>query len=112
MYKTKTKRNHGTIKVETKEFGLSIEETVRQAIATNQPIEGKAPMIYTPANEGVNAAYNIRTDKQDLALAANDKYQASDHMKGFIGAVEYDENGFDGKGNKKPEVTNEQNNNE
>lgn len=110
MYRIKTKRSHGSIKVEPKECGLSIEETVRQAIATNQPIEGKAPMIYTPANEGVNAAYNIRTDKQDLALMANDKYQASEHMKGFIGATEYDENGFDGKGNKRPEQIVEQQN--
>lgn len=77
--------------------GLSIEETIRRAIASNQPLEGNSPNIFTEASEGVLAQYDIRTDKQDLALAANDKYQASDQMKGFLTQVEYDENGFDGK---------------
>lgn len=97
-----------SIKRVPKESGLSIEEIVRQAIATNSPIEGKAPMIYTPAAEGVNAAYNIRTDKQNLALQANDKYQGSEAMKGFMSATEYDENGFDGKGNQRPVEPKEQ----
>lgn len=90
---------------EPTETGLSIEETVRRAIATNAPIEGNTAPIWTNAADGVLPETNIRTDKQDLALKAMDKYQASDHMKGFIGATEYDENGFDGKGNKRPEPT-------
>lgn len=77
--------------------GSSIEETIRKAIASNAPLEGNAPTIFTEASEGVRPEYDIRTDKHEIALAANDKYQASNHMKGFIGATEYDENGFDGK---------------
>lgn len=103
MKHTATRFVKTSIKRVPKESGLSIEETIRQSIATNSPIEGKAPMIYTPASEGVNAAYNIRTDRQDLALLANDKFQASDTMKGFLGATEYDENGYDGKGNQRPQ---------
>lgn len=59
-------------------------------------------MIYTPAKDGVNPAYDVRTDKQDLALLANDKYQASDRMKSFMEQIEYDNDGFDGNGNKRP----------
>ena len=105
--KTKTRFVKTSIRRIPKDLGISIEEQIRQAIATNQPIDGNAPMIYTPAKDGVNPAYDIRTDKHDLALAANDKYQASEHMKGFIGATEYDENGFDGAGNKREEPSNE-----
>ena len=82
--------------------GLSIEETVRRAIATNSPLEGNAPMIYTPAKDGVLPQHDIRTDRQDLALQAMDKYQASDAMKGFMGQTEYGEDGTDGKGNTRP----------
>lgn len=103
MKHIKTRFTKTSITCPPTETGLSIEETIRRAIASNQPIDGKAPMIYTPASEGVNAAYNIRTDKHDLALLAQDKYQSSELMKGFITATEYDENGYDGKGNKRPE---------
>lgn len=96
----KTHFTHGSIKRTPKECGLSIEEQVRQAIATNQPIEGKAPMIYTPAKEGVHPEFDVRTDKQDLALMANDKYQASDRMKSFMEQIETDTEGYDGAGNK------------
>lgn len=93
----KTYRNHGSIIAKPKYTGLSIEETIRQAIATNQPLEAKAPLIFTAASEGVVPAYNVRTDRQDLALNANDKFQGSDAMKGFIQQIELDENGSDGK---------------
>ena len=88
-----------TINRRPTDTGLSIEDTIRRAIASNQPLEGNAPMIYTPASEGVKPEHDIRTDKQNLALDAMDKYQASETMKGFIGRVEPDENGTDGKGN-------------
>lgn len=95
---------------EPKEFGKTIEEQIRQAIATNQPLDGKAEEIFTPAADGVLPQYDIRADKQDLALAANDKYQASDAMKGFINQVEIDKDGNDGKEIIKPTtaVTQEQ----
>ena len=93
----KTFKNHGTIVTKPKYTGLSIEETIRRAIATNQPLDAKAPLIFTPASEGVVPAYNVRTDRQDLALDANDKFQGSESMKGFINQVELDENGSDGK---------------
>lgn len=101
----RTKRFHGTIIAKPQYTGLSIEQTIRQAIATNQPLEAKAPLIFTPAADGVVPAYNVRTDRQDLALQANDKFQGSEAMKGFIQQVELDEKGSDGKNNVKQEKT-------
>lgn len=97
-----TKRNHGTIKRKMQYTGLSIEETIRRAIATNQPLEGNAPPIWTEAAKGVLPELDVRTDRQELALEAMNKYQGTDIMKNYIGQIEYDENGDDGKGNKRP----------
>lgn len=93
-----------SIRIKCCDKGISLEEEIRQAIATNSPIEGNAPMIYTPASEGVLPQYDPRTDKQNLALEAMDKFQGQEIMKGFIKQTEYDENGFDGK-NMKPKET-------
>lgn len=106
-YFTKT-----SIDCRPKNKGLSIEETVRRAIATNSPLEGNAAPIFTAAEDGVRPEYDIRTDKQDIALQAMDKYQASDAMKGFINRIECDENGEDGKGNKVTFITDDNNNTE
>ena len=39
----------------------------------NEPIGETAPLIYTPRKDGVIAAYDIRTDKWDIALDAMSK---------------------------------------
>ena len=39
----------------------------------NEPIGDSAPLIYTPRKDGVIAAYDIRTDKWDIALNAMEK---------------------------------------
>ena len=39
----------------------------------NEPIGDSAPLIYTPRKNGVIAAYDIRTDKWDIALDAMEK---------------------------------------
>ena len=39
----------------------------------NEPIGETAPLIYTPRKDGVIAAYDVRTDKWDIALDAMSK---------------------------------------
>ena len=39
----------------------------------NEPIGETAPLIYTPRKDGVIAAYDIRTDKWEIALDAMSK---------------------------------------
>ena len=59
------------------EEGESIEEKVRRIVETKEPIEDGAPLIYTPKEDGVVAAYNIRTDRWEIAQnAMNAKYRA------------------------------------
>lgn len=64
------------------EQGESIEEMVRRATENNEPISATAPMIYTEEADGVRPEYDIRTDRNELALEAIDKYQKSQIAKG------------------------------
>ena len=58
--------------VETFE-GEFIEEKVARVVENKEPIEDGAPIIYTERKNGVIPAYNIRTDKWDIALTAMDQ---------------------------------------
>lgn len=52
--------------------GESIENKVRRITENNEPITDGAPIIYTSREDGVLPAYNIRTDRWDVAQAAMD----------------------------------------
>lgn len=54
------------------QLGESIEEKVRRITENNEPITDGAPIIYTNREDGVLPAYNIRTDRWDIAQAAMD----------------------------------------
>ena len=58
--------------VETFE-GEYIEEKIARVVENKEPIEDGAPIIYTERKDGVIPAYNIRTDKWDIALNAMDQ---------------------------------------
>ena len=55
--------------IQTKE-GEYIEEKVRRITENGEPIEDGAPIIYTERKDGVNPAYNIRTDRWEIAQNA------------------------------------------
>lgn len=63
------------------ELGESIEEMVRRQTENNEPIDGNAPMIYTEKAKGVMPEYDMRTDRQELALEATDKFSKSERAK-------------------------------
>lgn len=48
--------------------GESIEEKMRRVMATGEPIEAEANVIYQERNDGVDAGCDIRTDRFDIAL--------------------------------------------
>lgn len=52
--------------------GEAIEEKVKRITENNEPITDGAPIIYTNRDDGVLPAYNIRTDRWDVAQAAMD----------------------------------------
>lgn len=53
--------------------GETIENKVTRLIKNKEPIKDGAPPIYTERKEGVNSAYNIRTDRWELATDLMDK---------------------------------------
>lgn len=59
----------GTVLVEGERLELKIDRMTQN----NEPIGDSAPLIYTPRKDGVVAAYDIRTDKWDIALDAMEK---------------------------------------
>lgn len=52
--------------------GESIEKKCRRITEEKEPISDGAPIIYTPKEEGVIPAYDIRTDRWDMAIMAMD----------------------------------------
>lgn len=50
--------------------GESIEAKVRRITENNEPITDGAPIIYTNRDDGVLPAYNIRTDRWEIAQEA------------------------------------------
>lgn len=59
----------GTDLVEGERLELKIDRMTQN----NEPIGDSAPLIYTARKDGVIAAYDIRTDKWDIALDAMEK---------------------------------------
>ena len=54
------------------QIGESIENKVRRITENNEPITDGAPIIYTNRDDGVLPAYNIRTDRWEIAQQAMD----------------------------------------
>ena len=52
------------------QLGETIEAKVRRITENNEPITDGAPIIYTNRDDGVLPAYNIRTDRWEIAQAA------------------------------------------
>ncbi len=53
--------------------GESIEEKIRRIMDNGEPISEGADVIFTERKEGVNPAYDVRTDRFELAVEAMDK---------------------------------------
>lgn len=71
--------------------GETIEEKVRRVVDNKEPITDGAPMIYTDSRNGVVSAYDIRTDKWDVALMAMDAVARANIAKGRSNATEIDQ---------------------
>lgn len=50
--------------------GETIEEKCRRLIETKEPITDGAPILYTERKDGVLPAYDIRTDRWEIAQEA------------------------------------------
>lgn len=71
--RSKVKYTKSQIKANNYYQGESIEEKMRRVVANGEPIKDGAPIIYTPRKDGVIPAYDIRTDRWEIAQQAMDK---------------------------------------
>lgn len=66
-------KNNGRLKSVEIYEGESIETKCARILQDKEPITDTAPIIYTAKEDGVLPAYNIRTDRFDVAIDAYDK---------------------------------------
>ncbi len=69
MYKYKKGLKSSIKSVEVAE-GETIENKIERIIHNNEPIKDGAPEIFTERKDGIIAAYNIRTDRWEIAAEA------------------------------------------
>lgn len=61
--------------------GKSIEQKIESITENKEPIKDGAPLIYTERKNGVIAAYNIRTDRWEIACEAMSSVEKSFQAK-------------------------------
>ena len=61
--------------------GEPIELKIERIVSNKEPITDGAPSIFTERKEGVISAYNIRTDRWEIASEAMDKVSGSVQAK-------------------------------
>ena len=66
-------KNNGRLKSIEIYEGESIETKCARVLQNKEPITDTPPIIYTAKEDGVLPAYNIRTDRFDIAMDAYDK---------------------------------------
>lgn len=81
MKYAKVNNNNGRLKSIEIYEGESIETKCARILQNKEPITDTAPIIYTAKEDGVLPAYNIRTDRFDIAIDAYDKITRSSVKK-------------------------------
>jgi hypothetical protein len=69
MYKTHIPSNSSIGSV-PKLDGETIENKIKRIMSNDESISDGAPLIYTDKKDGIQAAYNIRTDRWEIATEA------------------------------------------
>ena len=73
MKYSKSIPNNGRLEYVEIYEGESIETKCARVLESGEAITDTAPIIYTAKEDGVLPAYNIRTDRFDIAMDAYDK---------------------------------------
>jgi len=76
MYKPH-RQLESTIALDNKMEGETIENKVIRLVQNKEPIKDGVPIIFTDRAEGVNSAYNIRTDRWEIAVDAMERLAKS-----------------------------------
>ena len=80
MYKYRKANKSSLTSVECVE-GEPIEWKIERIVSNKEPISDGAPEIFTERKEGVKSAYNIRTDRWEIATEAMSKVEGSIQAK-------------------------------
>lgn len=80
MYRTQKIKRSELEGVKTLE-GETIENKIERIVQNKEPIKDGAPEIFTERKDGVISAYNIRTDRWEIAADAMDAVQRSVEAK-------------------------------
>lgn len=70
-----------TLMVDATYEAEGLEVKLRRMTETNEPLAGDIPIIYTKKTDGVLPAYDIRTDRFEIAREAMSKIQESEMAK-------------------------------
>lgn len=68
--------------IQPKTNGESLEEMLRRLTANKEPIPENVPPIFTPQEDGIIPDYDIRSDRFDVAMDAQDKFSRSKIAQG------------------------------
>lgn len=80
MYKV-NKIVTGTLEVNNSTTGETIETKIRRILEAKEPITDRAELIYTDRKDGVLPAYDIRTDRHEMAVTMQDVAARSEIAK-------------------------------
>lgn len=71
----KSKKNKTALNVNTGYEAEMIERKIERMVNNNEQIDGmdNVPLIFTERKEGVGEAYNVRTDRFEVAIEATDR---------------------------------------
>lgn len=75
--KKRTEIKNTSLQINESIEGESIEEKFERIMENGEGIQGQVPMIYTEKKEGVNPAYNIRSDRFEIAVEGFDAISRS-----------------------------------
>lgn len=70
-----------TLTVDSTYEAEGLEVKLRRVTETNEPLAGDIPIIYTRKTDGVLPAYDIRTDRFEIAREAMSKVRESEVAK-------------------------------
>lgn len=72
MYR-QNKHQKTTLVRNTSYQGERIEQKIQRIVNNKEPITDGAPLIYTERKDGLQAQYDVRTDRFEIAVDAMDK---------------------------------------
>lgn len=77
----KTPIRSNRLKINNSTQGETLELKLERMIAGKEPITNGAPIIYTDRKDGVKPEHDVRTDRFEMAIDAQDKMSKAVHAK-------------------------------